>query len=136
MNHDIYRSMIPPYLSKSALTAEGSDIGGLERRLKEVVLGFSSELACLPDELLFLPVTAGRWCPLEIAEHLHLSNQLLAHAVAAVSGGRDALVLPRGVFTSEGTMVAHESSVPKSVPRLGEVTDALSAGADELVARV
>lgn len=124
------------YFPKSALAAEGFDIGVLERRLIDVVVGFSSALASLPPEVLELPVSKGRWSPLEIAEHLRLSNQLFAGVVETVAYGGEALVLPPGVLTAEGTMVAHERSVPLAVPRLKEVTNCLLASADELVLQV
>lgn len=124
------------YFPKSALAAEGVDIAVLERRLREVVVDFIAGLACLPQEVLRLPVSEGGWSPLEIADHLCLSNRLFADAVGGVARGGDALVWPRGVLTSGGTMVAHESSVPKDIPDSEEVTDRLLTGADELIAQV
>lgn len=99
-------------------------------------MGFNSALAFLSPEVLESPVSEGRWSPLEIAEHLRLSNQLFTGAVETVACGGDALVLPPGVLTAEGTMIAHESSVPLSVPGLMEVSNRLLASADELVLQV
>lgn len=132
----IHGNVLAEYLPKTRLAAEGDDLAQLEERLDEVIAMFISDLVRLEPEAQQVPVAEGKWNPLEIACHLVLSTDLCASAVQSVLAGDPAVSLPKGLLTTEGTMIAHPVTVPAEVGLLEDLMANLVKSSRALVQQV
>jgi hypothetical protein len=98
---------ITEYYSKQFLTQHGENLANALSQLAEANLGLIARLKGLSTQQLQQPVTADKWSPTQIGEHVVMINGFLAKAIIkAIEHQHNPNIrrfeLPKGYITADG----------------------------------
>lgn len=108
------------YLPKDHLAVQGVSLHEAAQSLHQAVEHFVMQLARVPADKLFVPISENRWSPAEYADHLYRSTLLYCNLIEQVCNGEIPRSFERGWLTKDGRMITAAEAEP--VPGRDRVT--------------
>jgi DinB superfamily len=90
---------IPDYLSKAFLERQGISLDEVLKSLRLAQADFASKLE---RASLYEAVSAGKWTPAKISDHLSTSNAFFAACLERAINGKTPIKMPKGQLTDDG----------------------------------